>query len=285
VTRPQRRLTVDALKGQGLSQRKACGLVGITPEGYRYNAQESPLNSELRIKMHEVISIYRSWGFPTLYWYLCSLGYRVNHKRVHRLYKEESLQKSRRRRRQKRISQRMPLTPPDRPNRRWSMDFIFDSTSDKRRLKCLNVVDDCTREALAIIVSRSIPGRKVCQVLDRLVAIYGKPEALLTDNGPEFQNKEYILWALQNHVRPEFIQPGKPIQNAFVESFNSIFRDQCLNENWFISLEDAERIIEDWRITYNRVRPHGSLMGKTPEEFRNQFNGKTPISTEKVIGV
>lgn len=285
MTRPQRRLTVDALRQQGLSQHKACGLVGITPEGYRYHPQELPLNSELKRKMHEIISTYRSWGFPTLYWYLCHLGYRVNHKRVHRLYKEEALQKNKRRRRQKRRSQRQPLTPPDRPNRRWSMDFIFDSTSDKRKLKCLNVVDDCTREALAITVGRSLPGRSVCRVLDRLVAIYGKPEALLTDNGPEFQNKEYFLWTLRNHIRPEFIQPGKPIHNAFAESFNAIFRDQCLNENWFISLEDAERIIEDWRITYNRIRPHGSLKGKTPEEFRIHFNAKTPNSTEEVIGV
>lgn len=270
---------------KGLSQRKACGLVGITPEGYRYQAQESPLNCELRTKMHEIISTFRSWGFPTLYWYLYGLGYRVNRKRVHRLYQEEGLQKSRRRRRQKRSSQRIPLTPPDCPNRRWSMDFIFDSTSDKRKLKCLNIVDDCTREVLSITVARSIPGRSVCQVLDRLVALYGKPEALLTDNGPEFRNKEYMLWTLRNQIRPEFIQPGKPVQNAFVESFNSIFRDQCLNENWFISLEDAERIIEDWRNTYNRVRPHGSLQGKTPENFRIQFNEKTPNSTEKVIGV
>ena len=276
---------MDALMRQGLSQRKACGLVGMTPAGYRYQPQESALNSEIKTKMHETISSFRSWGFPTLYWYLRNLGYIVNHKRVHRLYKEESLQKSKRRRRQKRNSQRMPLTPPDRPSRRWSMDFIFDSTSDKRKLKCLNVVDDCTREALAIKVARSIPALGVCQVLDRLVGKYGKPEALLTDNGPEFRSKECTLWAIRNQVRQEFIQPGKPSQNAFVESFNSIFRDQCLNENWFISLEDAETIIEEWKNIYNRVRPHGSLNGKTPEEFRGQFKEKTPISTEEVIGV
>jgi putative transposase len=276
---------VDALKEQGLSQRKACNLVGITPEGYRYHPQESPLNIELKNKMHEILSTFRSWGFPTLYWYLCHLGYTVNHKRAHRLYKEESLQKNKRRRRQKRSSQRMPLTPPDCPNRRWSLDFIFDSTADKRKLKCLNIVDDCTREALAIRVARSLPGRTVCQVLDNVIAVYGKPDALLTDNGPEFRSKEYMLWALRNNIRPEFIQPGKPSQNAFVESFNAIFREQCLNENWFVSLEDAERIIEEWRIIYNRIRPHGSLQGKTPEEFRCQFKEKTPNSTEEVIGV
>jgi putative transposase len=270
---------------QGLSQRKACGLVGITSAGYRYRPRESSLNNELKTKMREIILSFRSWGFPTLYWYLRNLGYMVNHKRVHRLYKEEALQKSKRRRRQKRTSQRMPLTPPDRPGGRWSMDFIFDSTSDKRKLKCLNVVDDCTREALAIKVARSLPATGVCQVLDTLVARYGKPEAVLADNGPEFRSKECALWAIRNRIRQEFIQPGKPSQNAFVESFNSIFRQQCLNENWFISLEDAETIIENWKNTYNRIRPHGSLKGKTPENFRCQFKEETPTSHGEVIGV
>jgi putative transposase len=276
---------VGALVEQGLSARKACVLAGITVAGYHYHPRETPLNSELKTTMHKTISTYRSWGLPTLYWYLRSIGYLVNRKRIHRLYKEEALQKAKRRRRQKLNSQRLPLTPSDCPNRRWSMDFIFDSTSDKRKLKCLNVVDDCTREALAIKVARSLPSRGVCQVLDWLIAKYGKPDAILTDNGPEFHCKEYMLWAMRNNVRAEFIQPGKPIQNAFVESFNSIFRDQCLNENWFLSLEDAERIIEDWRMIYNRIRPHGSLKGKTPEEYRFQFNGKTLISSDIKIGV
>jgi putative transposase len=159
------------------------------------------------------------------------------------------------------------------------MDFIFDSSSDKRKLKCLVVVDDCTREAIAIKVARSLPGRGVCDVLDRLVLLYGPPEVLLTDNGPEFRGRDYVLWGIRHHVRIEYIQPGKPSQNAFVESFNSIFREQCLNENWFISLEDAERIIEDWRDTYNRIRPHGSLKGQTPQEYRWRFQEKTLIST------
>lgn len=270
---------MGALVHKGLSQRKACALVGMTPEGYRYRPQESSLNSELKKKMHQTVGTYRSWGFPTLYWYLRTLGYAVNRKRIHRLYKQESLQKSKRRRRQKLRHQRIPLTPADRPNRRWSMDFIFDSTSDKRKLKCLVVVDDCTREALAIKVARALPGRGVCDVLDCLAALYGRPEVLLTDNGPEFRGKDYVLWGIRHDVRIEHIQPGKPSQNAFVESFNSIFRDHCLNENWFISLEDAERIVGDWRNIYNRIRPHGSLKGQTPEGYRSQFHEKTLIST------
>lgn len=270
---------------KGLSQRKACGLAGLSPEGYRYRPRESSLNNELKNKMFEIIETHRSWGLPTLYYYIRGLGYTVNRKRIHRIYKLENLQKGKRRRRQKLRFQRMPLTPADRPNRRWSMDFIFDSTSDKRKLKCLVVVDDCTREALAIHVARSVPGRGVCRILDRLIAKYGKPEVLLTDNGPEFRGKDYLLWALRNHIRIEFIQPGKPNQNAFAEAFNSIFREQCLNENWFISLEDAERLIEDWRIIYNRVRPHGSLKGRTPEAYRNDFKGKTLILTDKENGV
>ena len=165
------------------------------------------------------------------------------------------------------------------------MDFIFDSTADDRKVKCLVVVDDFTREALAVEVDTSISGRRVCQVLDRLIMIYGKPGIILTDNGPEFISGSYALWAIQNKVRIEHIEPGKPSQNAFVEAFNSIFRDQCLNENWFLTLEDARQTISTWRTTYNQIRPHGSLEGKTPEEYRLEFEGKTLNQTDILIGV
>jgi putative transposase len=165
------------------------------------------------------------------------------------------------------------------------MDFIHDNTAEQRKLKCLVVVDDCTRESLAIEVDHSIPGTYVCQVLDLLILIYGKPEAILTDNGSEFTSKAYTLWALRNKVKVEYIQPGKPSQNAFAEAFNSIFREQCLNENWFLNLEDAKQIIENWRIVYNQIRPHGSLGGKTPEKFGTEIRQKTLIQTDEQIGV
>lgn len=276
---------MDALKGQGLSLRKACGLVGMSIAGYFYQPQESELNMQLLTNMREITDSYKSWGLPTIYHYIRRLGYQVNRKRVHRLYKLAGLQIRRRRRREKRIQERSLQSPPVRPNQRWSMDFIHDSTAGHRKLKCLVVVDDYTREALAVHVARSIPSQLVCQVLERLLAHYGKPEIILTDNGPEFVAGTYALWALANKIRIEYIEPGKPNQNAFAEAFNSILRAQCLNQNWFLSLEDAERIIEDWRRNYNQIRPHGSLGGQTPEEFRKNYSGKTLDQIELQKGV
>ncbi len=260
-------------------------MTGMTPAGYHYQPKESALNMELLEKMQQIASTYKRWGLPTIFLYLRRLGYRVNRKRVHRIYKREGLQIRRRKRRQKRIQERIPSPCPSRPNERWSMDFIFDSSADDRKVKCLVVVDDFTREVLAIEVDTSISGRRVCQVLDRLIMIYGKPGMLLTDNGPEFISGSYALWAIQNKVRIEYIEPGKPSQNAFVEAINSIFRDQCLNENWFLTLEDARQTISTWRTIYNQIRPHGSLEGKTPEEYRLEFEGKTLNQTDILIGV
>jgi putative transposase len=276
---------VDALKKEGLSLRKACRLTGISLPGYQYQPQESELNMKILENMRTISGTYKSWGLPTIFHYLRRLGYLVNRKRVHRLYKLAGLQIRRRRRREKRIQERFLQCPPIRPNQRWSLDFIHDSTAGHRKLKCLVVVDDYTREALAIHVARSIPSRMVCQVLDRLIVIYGKPEIILTDNGPEFVAGAYALWALASKIRIEYIEPGKPNQNAFAEAFNSILREQCLNQNWFLSLEDAERIIEEWRRDYNQVRPHGSLGGQTPEEFRKNYSGKTLNQIELQKGV
>jgi putative transposase len=285
VRRSQRRLVVDALKKEGLSLRKACGLTGISLPGYQYQPQESELNMKILENMRTITGTYKSWGLPTIFLYLRRIGYSVNRKRVHRIYKLAGLQIRKRRRREKRIQERTLLGRPDRPNQRWSMDFIHDSTAGNRKLKCLIVVDDYTREALAIEVARSIPSQRVCLVLERLIAKYGRPEIILTDNGPEFVSGYYALWALTNKIRVEHIEPGKPNQNAFAEAFNSILRAQCLNQNWFLSLEDAERIIEDWRMGYNQVRPHGSLAGQTPEEFRMTYSGKTLNQIELQKGV
>lgn len=276
---------MDALKEEGLSLRQACGLTGISVAGYHYQPRESDLNMKILENIKQLTATYKGWGLPTIFTYLTKNGFPVNRKRVHRIYKQAGLQVRRRRRREKRIQVRVLAPRPERPNQRWSMDFIHDSTGGNRKLKCLVVVDDYTREALAIEVARAIPSRKVCLVLDRLIAIYGKPECLLSDNGPEFAAGHYALWALEKKIRVEYIDPGKPNQNAFAEAFNSILRAQCLNQNWFLSLEDAERIIEEWRKTYNQVRPHGSLDGLTPEEFRRNYQGKTLNQIELEKGV
>ena len=207
------------------------------------------------------------YGYRRLCRRLRKQGMAVNHKKIYRLYREEGLMV--RKRLRKRLMRRAEkLAPPSRPNERWSMDFTSDQLSNGRRFRTFNVVDDCTRESLAIHVARSIPGWLVAVVLTALVQKLGKPLVIVCDNGPEFIGRALEIWAEQNGVKIHFIQPGKPVQNCYVESFNGRFRDECLNEHWFTSIDDAREIIETWRINYNEVREHGSLGGLTPAEFR-----------------
>ena len=167
-------------------------------------------------------------------------------------------------------------------NQRWSMDFVSDQLANGRRIRVLNVLDDFSRRCLAAEVDTSLPGLRVCRVLDRLVALHGNPEALLVDNGPEFAGKALDECAYQRRVRIDFIAPGKPTQNRYVESFNGKLRDECLNEHWFTSLADARRILTAWRQDYNTVRPHSSLQNLTPEQFAQQ-QGKTASSPQKAL--
>ncbi len=161
---------------------------------------------------------------------------------------------------------------PTAPNQRWSMDFVHDSLDNGRKIRTLNIVDDFTRECLAIEVDTSISGKKVAKVLERLRIERGLPDALLTDNGSEFTGKDLENWAYVRNQKRLFIEPGKPVQNCFVESFNGRFRDECLNEHCFTNLEYARKVIEEWRIDYNQNRPHGSLGKLTPAEFARSWN-------------
>ena len=162
----------------------------------------------------------------------------------------------------------MPRVIPAQPNRRWSMDFVSDALESGRRIRCLTVVDDFTRECLAIEIDTSLPGLRVVRVLERIAAERGGlPEAIVLDNGPEIAGRALDAWAYAKGITLAFIRPGKPVENAFVESFNGRFRDECLNEHWFTSLADARQIIESWRCDYNQTRPHSSLGGLTPAEF------------------
>ncbi len=198
-------------------------------------------------------------------------GEEINHKRVYRIYCEEKLQVRKRRRKKVRVF-RKPLEPATRPNQRWSMDFVADSLAGGRRYRTFNVVDEFTRECLAIDVAFSLPGARVAKVLDRLVWQFGKPEKTVLDNGPEFTGAAMLKWSSTNNVFLDYIQPGKPMENAICESFNGRFRDECLNEHWFIDIEHARDVIEDWRRDYNDIRPHGSLGLLTPTEFSIFFN-------------
>jgi len=196
---------------------------------------------------------------------------KINHKRVYRVYREEGLSLRLRRRKRLRSGMRISLPTPQRPNQRWSMDFVSDFTAQGRRLKILTVVDDFSRYCMAIEVDTSIPGARVVQVLERLGEQHPLPEVIVTDNGPEFTGKALDGWAYKHKVRLDFIRPGKPVENAFIESFNGRFRDECLNEHWFLDLKDAREKIEAWRLDYNAARPHSSLENLTPQEFVAQY--------------
>jgi putative transposase len=191
----------------------------------------------------------------------------VNHKRVYRLYREEGLAMRRRKGKRFRTEARVPLVLPARANQMWTMDFTRDSLANGRKFRTLNLMDGYTREALCIEVDTCLPGLRVVQVLARVAQQRGLPEAIQVDNGPEFISRVVDQWAYAHGVALHFIDPGKPVQNAFIESFNGKFRDECLNQSWYTNLEDAQQIIEAWRMDYNSVRPHSSLGYLTPEEY------------------
>ncbi len=194
----------------------------------------------------------------------------VNRKLVYRVYRELGL--SVRRRKRKRVAVvRQPLTVPQRPNARWSMDFVSDALGDGRRFRGFTVVDDFTRECVALDVARSFTGQCVARALDRAIGERATPTTIICDNGPEFASQALDQWAYQRGVQLHFIEPGKPVQNAFAESFNGRVRDECLNETWFLTLAEAEVTLGTWRAEYNAARPHGSLNNRTPEEFATSW--------------
>jgi putative transposase len=198
-------------------------------------------------------------------------GVIVNHKRVERLYREEGLAVRRWRRKRVARDGRGRAALPARPNQQWGVDFISDALAWGRRIRLFTVVDVFTREALAIEVDTSLPGARVVRVLERLAGERGAPDEIVLDNGPELAGKALDQWAYERGVQLRFIQPGKPVQNAFVESFQGRLRDECLNRHWFVGLRDTRQTVEAWRQDYNRARPHSALGYRSPEEFRQAF--------------
>jgi putative transposase len=249
-----------------LSERHACGLVGVGRSTCRYVSRR-PRATALQARLLHWAAERPRFGYRRLYILLRREGWAVNHKRVYRLYRTAGLAVRRRKRKRVAASQRQRLSLPVRANERWSMDFMLDTLADGRTFRVLNVVDDFTRECLLIDVGRSIPGVRVVRVLERLRAQRGLPTAIVIDNGPEFAGRVLDTWAYEAGVRLQFIRPGKPVENAFVESFNGKFRDECLNEHWFLNLAHAIATIEAWRVDYNTVRPHSSLGNRTPDQF------------------
>lgn len=248
-----------------ISERRACKLVVVHRSTCRYEGRPRE-DKRLRGRLRELAEEHRRWGCPMLTHVLRREGFRDNHKRIERIYQEEGLQVRKRRRRRKLILAPRVVRPVNYPDDRWSADFVQDSFIDGRPFRCLAAVDHVTRESLTIEVSRSIGGVGVVEALEKLKFSGRVPRELQLDNGPEFRSFVLNQWCHENGVALHFIQPGKPTQNAHIEGFLSRFREECLNEHWFVDLEDARAKIEAWRINYNESRPHTSLKGATPNE-------------------
>lgn len=258
----QRRRAVEHLKSRRISERRACRLVRFSRSAAWYRLQGRN-DGALRERLKELAQDYPRYGCPTLHDLLVTEGRVVNFKRTYRVYREEGLQVRRKRRKKLNIP-RIPMPVPSEVNERWSVDFVSDQLANGRRFRVFNVVDDFSRECVLQIVDFSISGQRLATELDRLDRL---PKTIVCDNGPELTSKAMFLWAQRRGAKLHFIQPGKPTQNAFVESFNGKFREYCLDLNWFTSLEDARLRIERWREHYNHVRPHRSLGKRPPAVF------------------
>ena len=266
------------------SERRACRLLGMSRSSCRYQPQPRFIGEEvLRKRLKALAAERRRFGYRRLTILLRREGWAVNHKRVYRLYRQEYLQVRKRLRKRTAGGERVPLALPGGPNERWSMDFMTDSLATGRRFRTLNVVDDYTRECLRIEVDTSLGGKRVARVLEGLRQERGSPQVIVVDHGPEFTSQALDRWAYQRGVKLHFIAPGKPAQNAYVESFNGKFRDECLNQHWFGDLEEVRGKIEAWRQDYNQQRPHSALGYRTPEEFAAQVAARrasppTPVA-------
>ena len=270
VTSEQRRTAVTmAMETADLSERRACRFLGFARSSQRYRTRRPP-EHELRDRLQTLAILRPRWGYRRLHRLLRREGWTHNRKRTQRVYREEGLHV--RRRKRKRVAvPRTPLAAPTRPNERWSMDFVSDALGDGRKFRSLTLVDDLTRECPVIEVDVSLPGERVVRVLERVAAVRGYPTTIVCDNGPEFRGEALDQWAHRHRVHLAFIAPGKPVQNAYIESFNGKFRDECLNENWFVSLADAQETIEAWRVDYETARPHSGLADRTPAEFAREL--------------
>lgn len=259
-------------KFQKLSIRSACKILGLHQSTYFHKPKKVRSDEELRAKIAEIAQDKSQYGRPMITWRLrYRHGFKDNHKRIARIYREMELQIGKRVRKKKRSERRFMFVAPKKPNELWAMDFVMDSFANGRRFRVLTVKDLCTHEAIVLHVDRSIGGHDVAEALEEVCKKRGAPIAIICDNGPEFISRALDEWAEKRNVRLQFIQPGKPIQNAFIESFNGKIRRECLEQNWFENLDEAKRIIEDWRIEYNTDRPTRPLGNKTPTEFAREF--------------
>lgn len=283
MTPAARREAVKRIRERfGMSERRATELVGLCRSTMRYRPREDEVNLWLRRRLPELAAAKPRYGYRRLYRLVRRDGHVVNHKRIYRVYTNLGLAVRRKKRKQVAAANRQPRVIPQHANEQWSMDFMSDSLIDGRRLRTFNVVDDATRECLAIEVDTSISGHRVARVLDAIGSRRDLPARIVVDNGPEFTSRALDQWAYERGVELRFIRPGRPIENCFIESFNGKFRDECLNLHWFTTLADARTIIGVWRHDYNHHRPHSSLGGIPPAEFAEQ-SGLRPTPSSSVL--
>lgn len=274
MSAPARRLLVRAMQASGMSERGALRVIGMSASALRYEPAPER-NVEVRSRILALAQRHRRYGAGMIYLKLRQQGWQINHKRVDRLYAEARLQIRRRKRKKVPLGDRQPLVRPVAANEVWSMDFVFDRIAGGRVLKCLAIVDDGTHESVAALPEHAIGGHHLTRILDRLAWQRGLPKIIRTDNGKEFTGKAMLTWAHERGVTLRLIEPGKPNQNAYIESFNGRLRDECLNEHWFTSLEHARVVIEAWRREYNEERPKKGLGGLTPAAYAKQLAEKT----------
>lgn len=267
VTAPARRAMVRYMQSRGLSERRALVVVRMGPNSLRYKAAPDRNQEQILVLAHR----HRRDGAGMIYLRLRQQGVMAYHKRVERLYSEAEQC----RRKKVPLGERQPLVRPEHANQDWSMDSVFDRSADGRVIKCLTIVDDATHECVAIVPERAISGSLLTRILDNLQITRGLPQIIRTDNGKEFCGRAMLSWAHGRGVTLRLIELGKPNQSAYVESFNGRFRDECLNENWFLNLAHGKSIIETWRREYNDERPKKALGGLTPSMYAKQMMEKT----------
>jgi putative transposase len=259
-------------KQYSTSERRACRVVGVGRSTQRYRGRRKQPAALVK-RLRELAAERPRFGYRRLYVMLRREGFAINHKRVYRLYRADGLAVRRRiRRRRAAARARVVFAAATRRNERWAMDFVSDALFNGRKFRALTVMDHCTREGVAIEIDFSLPALRVVRVLDRVIAERGTPDLIVIDNGTEFAGKVLDAWAYANGIKLHFIRPGKPTDNGHCESFNGRFRDEFLNENWFVDLRDAIDKAEAWRIDFNDVRPHSSLGYMTPNEFASRIN-------------
>lgn len=269
-----RQLVLRLQEGYRVSERRAVKALGAHRSAIRYRPKRPVIDAPIRKRMEEIAAVRIRYGYRRIHVLLQREGWSVNLKRVYRIYCLAGLNlRSKRPKRRRMVSHRIARPAVTKPNDCWTMDFVSDALFNGRRFRALTVMDQFTRECLAIHADQNIKGEQVVSIMRELASKRGTPRRIQTDNGSEFISKALDRWAYENGVTMDFSRPGRPTDNPFIESFNGSFRDECLNIHWFLSLQDAQEKIETWRVDYNYVRPHSALGNLPPGQFAQQVVG------------